>query len=221
MRSPGRHDDYSKAAQVPRPEIRENPFPTGAVPPHNGTQMLNSALKPVSDFRNTGGITRSSTTTNARRRRVPGNRIQIPTSPMADRNYDVLTTYREGLSFSTRFRGKHEIVTDQPAPDGGDAGPMPTELLLASLGTCVGHYVVEKLQQHGIPTEGLTVRTDAEKAEDLPPRFSKLIVRIDVPAEIPEKKRKRVQKTAEACFVHHTLSIVPEIAVDLRDRTTV
>jgi len=33
--------------------------------------------------------------------------------------------------------GKHEIVADQPSPNGQDKGPTPYDLLLMALGTCI------------------------------------------------------------------------------------
>ena len=55
---------------------------------------------------------------------------------------------------SANYRG-FRIDTDQPVGAGGDgSAPAPFDLFLASIGTCAGIYVLQFLQQRGLPTEG-------------------------------------------------------------------
>ena len=50
---------------------------------------------------------------------------------------NVVVVHEEGDRFALTIRG-HRIVVDQPVEDGGgDAGPTPTELFVASLASCV------------------------------------------------------------------------------------
>jgi len=69
-----------------------------------------------------------------------------------------------GARFSAEAR-HHRVWLDQPAEDGAtDQGMTPAELLLASLGGCVGQYVVQYLGVHGLPSDGLAVRVAAQPA---------------------------------------------------------
>jgi len=47
-----------------------------------------------------------------------------------------------GLKFSAQTR-KHEVIFDQPQEEGGeDRGMTSVELFIASLGACIGTYIV-------------------------------------------------------------------------------
>ena len=63
----------------------------------------------------------------------------------------------QGLQFETVARG-HTLTVDVPKDMGGsDAGPMPPELLVTALGTCIGIYAVNFCNKHNISTDGLKV----------------------------------------------------------------
>jgi OsmC-like protein len=75
------------------------------------------------------------------------------------------------LQFEIKAR-QHTIVSDQPPENGGhdegihDEGMTPPELLLASLGSCVGFYAAQYLRKHQLATEGTRVRVTADKLKD-------------------------------------------------------
>jgi uncharacterized OsmC-like protein len=65
--------------------------------------------------------------------------------------------HRGGDQFDINVRG-HLVRVDQPVKDGGeDTAPTPTELLIASLASCVAFYVRRYLARHDLPTDGLAV----------------------------------------------------------------
>jgi len=67
-----------------------------------------------------------------------------------------------GASFTAEAR-HHRVLLDQPAEDGAaDQGMSPAELLLSSLGGCVGQYVAQYLSLHGLSSEGLLIRVKAQ-----------------------------------------------------------
>jgi putative redox protein len=69
-----------------------------------------------------------------------------------------------GAQFEITAR-RHRIACDQPPEnDGFDEGMTPPELLLASLGSCVGFYAAQYLKKHELATEGTKVLVTAEKA---------------------------------------------------------
>jgi ribosomal protein S12 methylthiotransferase accessory factor len=56
--------------------------------------------------------------------------------------------------------GSFTIQTDQPP---AASAPTPFTLLLASMGTCAGIYVLGFCQQRGLPTEGIRIVQRMEK----------------------------------------------------------
>lgn len=70
-----------------------------------------------------------------------------------------ISLYHHGGSRFTAEARHHRIVLDQPMEDGAtDQGMSPAELLLASLGGCVGQYVAQYLATRGLPTKSLSIR---------------------------------------------------------------
>lgn len=67
-----------------------------------------------------------------------------------------------GALFTAEAR-HHRVLLDQPAEDGAtDQGMSPAELLLASLGGCIGQYVAQYLSLQGLSCEGLLIRVEAQ-----------------------------------------------------------
>ena len=65
--------------------------------------------------------------------------------------------HRGGDKFDINVRG-HVVRVDQPVKDRGEhTAPTPTELLIASLASCVAFYARRYLARHDLPTEGLAV----------------------------------------------------------------
>ncbi len=124
--------------------------------------------------------------------------------------------FDRGKVFKAHVRG-HEIAVDQPVDNHGeDTAPTPTELLVASLGTCVGLYANSFLRRHEVDTTGVTLEVTWEKATD-PDRISAFNIKLHVPAGVPEKLRAPLLRVAKSCYVHHTISGHPAVEVDLVD----
>jgi len=116
--------------------------------------------------------------------------------------------------FSAETRG-HTVMTDQPIEKGGsDTGMTPPELLASSLGTCIGVYVAPYLKQIGVDPTGTTVEVEYETANE-PRRIGKFRAKVSVPAGIPENRRAAVHRVAEHCLIHQTLSMQPEIVIEI------
>ena len=126
----------------------------------------------------------------------------------------ITSKYINKRRFESEIRG-HTLVVDQPLDSGGDdAGPTPPELLVASLGTCVGVYALFYCEKHGISTEGLVVHADWEKAQR-PARVGKIAVTIELPAGIAPEHHTAFMRTMEQCLVHNTLHQPPQITIEL------
>jgi putative redox protein len=130
-----------------------------------------------------------------------------------EKTMETSVNYLGGLRFEVNTR-EHRITTDQPLENGGaDTGMTPPELLLASLGTCAGHYAAEYLRARSLPTEGLQVHVQAEKALS-PARLSMFRIRVDVP-NVDSTHRVSLLRTVKHCLIHNTLLRPASIDVDV------
>ena len=127
---------------------------------------------------------------------------------------EISVEYLGALQFEIKAR-QHVIVSDQPPENGGhDEGMTPPELLLASLGSCVGFYVAQYLRKHKLATEGTRVRVTAEKLKD-PARIDHFRIAIESPAALTEQHRAGVEDAAHHCLIHNTLVNAPSIAFEI------
>jgi putative redox protein len=122
--------------------------------------------------------------------------------------------YLNGVQFEVEARG-HTLVCDQPREGGGDdAGMTPPELMLASLASCAGYYVVQYLKFRTLPLEGLTVRVEAEKAQQ-PARLGSFRILVDAPQITDPRHFTGIHRAAEKCLIHNTLLHSPSIAIEV------
>jgi len=119
--------------------------------------------------------------------------------------------WRGGMVIEVGARG-HSITVDEPPEFGGtNRGPMPTELLTASLASCMCLAVVwaaakRRVTVGDVAVEVLPVRAPGE------PRYG--AYEVVVRAEADEAELERVVELAERfCWVTNTLKQRPEIRV--------
>lgn len=126
----------------------------------------------------------------------------------------MVITHDGGKRFTAQIRS-HRVLVDQPLGAGGDdAGPMPLELLGASLGTCVALYVQQYLLTRGLPFAGMRVEVEQHGAQN-PHRVGTFVVRVVLPAEIPESHLVMLERVARSCPAHATLHEGAEVDVQL------
>jgi putative redox protein len=126
---------------------------------------------------------------------------------------DVKVKLLENVTFQAETRG-HTVICDQPLTNNGrDNGMTPPELLLTSLGTCAAYYAVQYLRARQLPTEGLEVDVEAQKATQ-PARLGRFAIRVRVP-DLDERHREGVLRAVKSCLIHATLEHKPEITIEL------
>lgn len=106
------------------------------------------------------------------------------------------------------------IETDAPADNEGLAARFsPTDLVGAALGSCILTTMGIVARRRGWAMEG--ARADVEKHITTDPvrRIGKLVVRIAMPAGIPEDARAVLVRTAHTCPVHRSLH--PDVELDI------
>jgi putative redox protein len=106
----------------------------------------------------------------------------------------------------------HVIFADQTAEDGGDDTALtPTELLVASLGSCVGFYAERFLRRNGMSTDGLRIACSYRWAEK-PHRVGEIELAVEAPG-LTEGKREAFERVIDHCTVHNTLRGKPDVRV--------
>ena len=126
----------------------------------------------------------------------------------------VRVEHLDGERYAIGVRG-HMIVVDQPIADGGqDTGATPTELLVASLASCVAFYAGRFLDRHGVSRRGLAVSASFTMAADRPARVASMALTVTAPA-LPEHRRAAFLAVVRRCTVHNTLHQTPDIIITL------
>jgi putative redox protein len=121
-------------------------------------------------------------------------------------------TFDGGKIITAHSRG-HHIITDQPSDSGGgDNGPTPFELYLASIGTCAGVYVKSFCDNRKIDTDNIKIiqETHYNKETGLPVSIT---LDIKLPAGFPEKYKTALISVAELCKVKKSIANPPEFQI--------
>ena len=109
----------------------------------------------------------------------------------------------------------HQIVTDLPEKGGGDdSAPTPSELFVASVGSCAALFVSRYLETAKLNPEGLSIDLDWEFAEDSS-RISDIAMSICVPNAELGARKKAVIAAADKCVIHQTLRNYPEVKISV------
>ena len=128
----------------------------------------------------------------------------------------IITQHKGGMLFETEM-GKHKLIIEGPESWGGkDRGPMPPQIFMASIGSCVGVLVAHFCDTHGLDDTGLQVTVDYDTA-DHPTRFTNINVTVNLPnAECDDDcTRNALASVAAHCPVHETITTLDEIKFNI------
>ena len=127
----------------------------------------------------------------------------------------VAVRHIDGDVYAISARG-HEVLVDQPVAEGGrDTAVTPTELLVASLASCVAFYAGRYLVRHHLDRTGLAVTAEFAMADDRPAQVGAIRLRITVPAGVPAQRTGALLAVASHCTVHNTLRQHPDVSIEL------
>ncbi|HYA00166.1 MAG TPA: OsmC family protein [Candidatus Binatia bacterium] len=109
---------------------------------------------------------------------------------------------------------QHSFAVDQLPSDGGeDTAPMPTELFIGSLASCVAIYAANYLARHGFSTDDVAVTADYRMAS-APYRVGEIVLRLEVPG-LPADLQPTLLAAASRCAIHNTLLNPPSVRIEL------
>lgn len=105
------------------------------------------------------------------------------------------------------------LVTDAPKDNRGRGEAFsPTDLIATSLGTCIATILGIQAQDLDLDLEGIRVTVEKHMAEN-PRRIDRLETNVWMPKGFDEETRKRLERAARGCPVHH--SIHPDIDAEI------
>lgn len=117
---------------------------------------------------------------------------------------NVTVAYKGGIKFEAAA-GKHRITVDLPGEKGGtDEGMTPPDLFIASLGTCIGVYVVRYCQNAKIDAEGCVISLDWRLSDDKR-SIAAVEAKVHLPKADPGPRARAVLEAARSCLIHNTL----------------
>ncbi len=129
----------------------------------------------------------------------------------------ITTHYKGNMLFESQI-GKHTLTIDVPAGMGGsDRGPIPPDLFVASLGSCIGAFVAQYCENNGIDDTGMTVDLSFEKASD-PTRLVNLKATVNLPQGDCAKRVKAIERVAEHCPVHATIKTMEGLEITIHGK---
>ena len=120
--------------------------------------------------------------------------------------------WKEGMHFCTHVQSG-QLMCDESS-EVGKAYPSAPELLMASLGSCIGSVLVYFAQRHEILLEGMRIDLDWSVAEE-PHRIGEIDISLALPATVPRKQYATLERVAHACLIHNTLTHPPKISLEL------
>ena len=126
----------------------------------------------------------------------------------------IVITHEGGMRFAAQVRS-HRIETDQAQRAGGeDSAPSPIELLGVSLGSCIAFYVQQFCHARGLPYRGMQVEVE-QRSEKNPARVAEFVVRVVMPADIPDQYIPVLERVVRSCPAHNTLSLGAAMNVEI------
>lgn len=126
----------------------------------------------------------------------------------------ITTVYKGDMLFESKI-GNHSVTIDVPEGMGGsDRGPMPPQLFVASLGSCIGAFVAQYCENNGIDDEGMAVEITFDKADD-PTRLVNLRATVKLPKGDCSKRVKAIERVAQHCPVHSTISTMRGLEIEI------
>lgn len=113
--------------------------------------------------------------------------------------------------------GKHEVLFDQPAtvPGGEDRGPSPLDLMAVSVAACAHYFAAAYLHGRGMPTEGLTVEVESEKARVPVSRLGRLSMKVHLPVGLDERQIAGIERAIKGCPAYGTLLYPPSVEISI------
>ncbi|MAU26423.1 MAG: osmotically inducible protein OsmC [Muricauda sp.] len=116
-----------------------------------------------------------------------------------------VTYHGELRTTCEHLRSGDTFNTDAPIDNNGLGQAFsPTDTVATGLASCMLTVMGIKARDLGVDLKGATAEVTKHMASD-PRRISKIEVSMELPADVSEKNRKILERTANTCPVHYSL----------------
>jgi uncharacterized OsmC-like protein len=137
---------------------------------------------------------------------------------------EVLVEYENGFRFSATCKGY--TVTTGRGEDGNEErdGMWPAQLFEASIGMCIGGYIVKYCKECGIPCEDMTIelsrRIQSNSANTATSgaklsRTTRIDAKIHVGAKLSPQQQQGVLEAADYCHITNSIRAGMQIVCSL------
>jgi uncharacterized OsmC-like protein len=139
---------------------------------------------------------------------------------------EILVKYDNGYRFTATCKGF--TVTTGRGDDGDTErdGMWPAQLFSASIGMCIGGYIVEYCEKQGINCKDMTIEL-SRRSERYPPeasplglelsRTSRINVKIHLGTTLSEEQREKILEAADSCHITKSIREGMEIICSLAE----
>ncbi|MCB1865018.1 MAG: OsmC family protein [Chromatiales bacterium] len=110
----------------------------------------------------------------------------------------------------------HTLTIDRPEAKGGqNKGPMGGEVLLMGFGGCFMSTLLAAALARGISLSGVRAEIEGDLADDAPPRYLAIRMRVSGTCEPAAEFQKLVTIAERGCIVANTLRAAVDLSVEL------
>jgi uncharacterized OsmC-like protein len=110
----------------------------------------------------------------------------------------------------------NSLATDAPKDNQGRGEAFsPTDLVATGFGTCIATTMAIVARKHGVELSGIRFEVDKEMSADAPRRISRLTARLWMPPSARAVPQGVLEKAANTCPVHQSLSPSVEKVIEL------
>jgi len=131
----------------------------------------------------------------------------------------------DGLSFKVDFGdGWDPLLTDEPAPIGGGAGPNPSRLLAAAIGNCLAASLVFCLERAKIEVTGARAQVAVSFDRNEKGRLRVSAAQVELSVEVAEPNPGRLERCLsifqDFCVVTESVRHGIPVEVKVRNKET-
>ena len=109
----------------------------------------------------------------------------------------------------------HAVHSNMSAQDkNNDEASSPAELLVGSLGLCIGMMIYRHCINHNYNNEQISLDI-TYLLTDNPKRIKNITIDTNLPKNFPDEKKNAILNISKTCVVHNTLMNKPEVDIDI------
>lgn len=125
--------------------------------------------------------------------------------------------YKVEIQHTTDMRFEAKGKEGNTIIDGRGGAIRPLEVLLSSLGSCVGVYIRMFAEKMKLPLDHFSVYVWSELTKEAPYRFKDIHISITIKeGQLPEAKKDALLHFIKNCPAHETLRISPNIELEFK-----